>query len=258
MIRRFFEKLKSGTEELNYGRDIIAAWGGALRPARPGPVRLLDIGCGRGYDLFNVRRALAAQNVDAALYGIENHRPYVAECEAAGVAVSAVDIERDPYPFDDGFFDGVIANQVLEHTKELFWIFGEAARIVRPGGYFLVGVPNLASLHNRVLLLAGRQPTAQQSLSAHVRGFTRPDLRRFAEAGGFFEARDAKGSNFYPFGPRLSRPLARFFPGMAWGLFLLLRRTEKKGNFLKYLYDNPLETPFYGGPLNPVEGVRVS
>jgi len=273
MIRNFFINLKKGTEHLNYGRPIITEWGRRTvverlsrnDSTRRQTVELLDIGCGHGTDLLNIRSAVtstpALRNADFTLklHGIENYPPYIRECRSNGIAVRSLDIERDPFMPVGQMFDLVIANQVLEHTKELFWIVSEVTRILKPGGRFIVGVPNLASLHNRLLLLFGLHPTAQQSMSAHVRTFTRPDLRRFAESGGYLRFLEAKGSNFYPFPPVISKPLAALFPGMAWGLFMLFERTEKEGSFLECLDgDEVLETPFYGGPQNRAKPLRIA
>lgn len=253
MLRALFVRLKSGTEFLNYGREIIADWGGTLaRTATQHPFRLLDLGCGHGLDLKNVRDAAGA-GASLELHGVESYPPNVAECRQAGIRTHALDIEHDRLPAADGVFDLLVANQILEHTKEVFWIMAEAARVLKPGGHFIVGVPNLASLHNRLLLLFGQQPTPIQTYSAHVRGFTRPDFQSFAERGGFFQLRKYRGSNFYPLPPALARLLARLLPNMAWGAFFLLQRSDKQGSFLECLSgnDNFLETPFYGSPQNP-------
>jgi SAM-dependent methyltransferase len=261
-MKDFFVRLKEGTEELNYGREIISAWGAeyiqARIEAKQASVRAFDIGCGEGQDLINVRTAAEKVHkttdvTELELYGIEHYPPNVESCTLANIKTYPVDIEREEYPAEDNFFDVVIANQVLEHTKEIFWIFAEVTRILKPGGRFIIGVPNLASLHNRILLLLGQQPTAQISLSAHVRTFTRPDFQRFVETGGYFRTLEIKGSNFYPFAPSISRPLSQMFPSMAWGLSMLLERTDQQGSFLDCLYgkENFLETPYFGGPQNP-------
>jgi predicted SAM-dependent methyltransferase len=67
----------------------------------------------------------------------------VEELKSLGVSVFALNIERDALPFEDGSVDIVIANQILEHTKELFWIFHQVSRVLPVGGQFIVGVPNL-------------------------------------------------------------------------------------------------------------------
>jgi SAM-dependent methyltransferase len=173
------------------------------------------VGAGGGADLDAARACLPG----AAFHAIESHAPSVDALRARGYTVHPLDIERDRLPFESGSVDIVIANQVLEHTKELFWIAHEVSRVLRVGGSFVVGVPNLASLHNRVLLAFGRQPTQIRSASAHVRGFTRPDLLAFFDDcfPGGYRCAGFGGSNFYPFPSVLARPLARAFPTLAWG-----------------------------------------
>lgn len=262
-LRQFFVNLKKGTEFLNYGREIIRDWGAdhaelLLREDPSRRIAMYDLGCGHGTDLTNIRSEAdrrLGRKIHWKLAGIENFSDYRKECKSLGIETYAVDLEGDSFPGKDGSVDILIANQVLEHTKEIFWIFSEATRLLRPGGRFIVGVPNLASLHNRLLLLFGEQPTAQQSLSAHVRGFTKPDMQRFAQEGGYFHLAAHRGSNFYPFPPLVARPLARIFSTLAWGAFFNLERTEKRGDFLDCLKgdSNFLETPFYGSPQNPAK-----
>ncbi len=257
MLRRLFVNLKSGTEHLNYGREIVARWGGHLlaeysRLNEKQSLSLLDLGCGHGTDLENIITATLRANVDLnrkdiKIYGVESYPPYVKELKGRGIQVLSRNIERESFPLKDASVDLVVANQVLEHTKEIFWITSEVVRILKPGGSFIVGVPNLASLHNRLLLLMGRQPTQIQSLSAHVRGFTLHDLKQFMEAGNFLQMEEYAGSNFYPFPPKVSVPLSRLFPTLSWGIFVRFMRTSRHGNFLEFLEQNPLETNFYRG-----------
>ncbi len=105
------------------------------------------------------------------------------------------------FPFAPASLDVVMANQILEHTKELFWIMDQVSRSLKEGGHFLIGVPNLASLHNRILLALGRQPSPIKNNSAHVRGYTKPDMKALLESGfpGGYELKNFGGSNFYPF-----------------------------------------------------------
>src|SRR5919199_2568882 len=156
--------------QLNYGRHHIQRF---LANAMPYHA-VLDIGAGRGNDLALAREV----QPDAQLHAIEVNRELAQHLAEQGVDVYNLNIERDPFPFPDGLMDVVLANQILEHTKELFWIFHEVSRVLREGGSLIVGVPNLASLHNRLLLMLGRQPTSLQNASAHVRGFTKSDILR--------------------------------------------------------------------------------
>jgi SAM-dependent methyltransferase len=246
-MRAFLARLKAGTEILNYGRETLAAMAAdqARRAPFPEAVTVLDLGAGTGADLFLVGRALAPRR--ARLCGVEVNAAAAGALREKGVEVFPLDLERDALPFADGSVHLVVANQVLEHTKEVFWITAEAARVLAPGGAFLVGLPNLASLHNRVLLLLGLQPSSIEWLGPHVRGATADGFTRFAEAGGFFRLRELKGGNFYPFPPSLARPLARLLPRLAVSLFFRLERTGREGTFLSCLDGRGWETPFYRG-----------
>ena len=102
----------------------------------------------------------------------------------------------------------------------------------------ILGVPNLASFHNRLLLAIGRQPTCIQNNSAHIRGFTRPDILKLLNIfPGGYELKSFGGGNFYPFAPILAKPLANIFPSMAWSNFFLLKKPNliRKISFLSFL-----------------------
>ncbi|HET6763717.1 MAG TPA: class I SAM-dependent methyltransferase [Longimicrobiaceae bacterium] len=227
---------------LNYGRHLVRRF-----LAEAGDYHdVLDVGAGLGYDL-RIARELRP---DAALQAVEVEPDAVARLREQGIRVHALDVERQPLPLVDESIDVVLSNQTLEHVKELFWILHEISRVLRPGGTLIIGVPNIAALHNRLLLLLGRQPTQLRNASAHVRGYTRGDLQHLFTAvfpGGYRLVRWG-GSNFYPFPPVLARPLAAAFPGMAWGIFLMLRKERPYGRqFLDYPAAEKLQTNFFLG-----------
>jgi SAM-dependent methyltransferase len=246
-MRKLLTRIKNRNTALNYGREVVAQWcGQELRGQGARPARVLDIGCGRHCtDLLNARAAAGGRPVE--LWGVEYYAPSAVQAAAKGVTVLRLDVEREPLPVADGAFDLVIANQVLEHAKEIFWTLGEVSRVLRPGGLLLAGVPNLAALHNRVLLLAGEQPSTIEPLGPHVRGFTAPAFRRLVEADGYFRTLEIRGANFYPFPPALARPLSRLLPTLAVTLFFRLRRTEKPGSFVQVLDSRFYETAYYKG-----------
>jgi len=168
-----------------------------------------------------------------------------------GVQVYPVNFESQAIPLADESVDLVVSNQVLEHVKEVFWISHEITRVLKVGGHLLLGVPNLASLHNRLMLAAGYQPTCIQAASAHVRGFTKHDLLRFLNINfpQGYELEVFAGSNFYPFSPFLAQPLSKLFPNMAWSIFLLMRKVRPyQQEFLDFPVREKLETPYYLGP----------
>ena len=228
--------------KLNYGRHLIK---GFLNKKTSDGL-ILDLGAGHGDDLIIAKEECP----NASLFAIEVYQKYAEELREKNIEVYSVNIERERLPLNDKCVDVVIANQILEHTKELFWIFHEVTRVLDVGGRFVIGVPNLASFHNRLLLLLGRQPTPIKNYSAHVRGFTKRDLINFVEScfPGGYELTNFGGSNFYPFPPYIARILAKFLPNMAWGIFLEFeKRKDYNREFLEYPVDQNLETNFYLG-----------
>jgi 2-polyprenyl-3-methyl-5-hydroxy-6-metoxy-1,4-benzoquinol methylase len=227
---------------LNYGRNNIAAFLGKAAPFNS----IIDLGAGRGDDL-----ALAMQICPSARrIAIETYAPNV-EKLSQHHEVFSLNLEADRLAFEDESIDVVMSNQVLEHVKEIFWILHEATRVLRVGGHMILGVPNLASYHNRLLLLLGRQPTVIQNHSAHLRGYTKHDLLRTLEMifpDGYYELEGFRGANFYPFPPVVARPLAKLLPNGAWGIFLLLRKKRAyKDEFLIHPIIKQLETNFFLG-----------
>ncbi|MEX2116463.1 MAG: class I SAM-dependent methyltransferase [Bacteroidota bacterium] len=227
---------------LNYGRHVISDF---LFSASPMKV-VLDVGAGRGGDLRLARN----HDPSCELHAIEVYPEYQRALEKEGIIVHPLNIEHDPFPFPNESVDVIIANQILEHVKEIFWVFHEATRVLRPGGRFIIGVPNLASMHNRLLLALGKQPTCLQNHSAHVRGYTKSDILTFLAIcfPGGYNLRKFAGSNFYPFPPFIARPLASLFPNMAWGIFLMLQKERAyKNEFVMHPGLHQLETNFYLG-----------
>lgn len=76
-----------------------------------------------------------------------------------------------------------MANQELEDCKEISWILLEASRLLKVSGSLILGVPNLGATHNKILLVFGLQPRCIRRESAHIRGFTKPDMIDFLSWG---------------------------------------------------------------------------
>jgi len=226
----------------NYGRHLIQRFLSRLGPYQT----VLDIGAGRGADLLCAREV----HPDATLLGLESFAPSIEELKQKNIQVFSTNIERDRFPFSAGSLDVVMGNQILEHTKEIFWILDQISTVLKDRGHLIIGVPNLAALHNRLLLALGRQPSPLKNNSAHVRGFTKGDVIQLLDSPfpGGYRLVDFGGSNFYPFPPILAQPLARLFPTMAWGIFFLFQKVKPyQGEFLRYPVEQQLETNFFLG-----------
>ncbi len=89
-----------------------------------GGARALDVGCGQ-------RKLPGATGMD------------IVSASAAGVVH---DMNHTPWPFDAQTFDLVFASHVLEHTDDVLAFFGEAYRILKPGGHIVIQVPYFRSV----------------------------------------------------------------------------------------------------------------
>jgi len=229
---------------LNYGRHQIGKFFSELSSGNKQIV--LDIGAGHGDDLLIAKK----YNENAELHGIEVYEPYANELREIGVTVHSLNIEKDKLPFTNQSVDVIIANQIMEHVKEVFWLLHEISRTLKVGGSLIIGVPNLASFHNRLLLLIGDQPSTIQNNSAHVRGYTKKDILSLLHScfPDGYDLRLFGGSNFYPLPAFLAKPMASIFPNAAWSIFLLLKKVKSYNKqFLEFPVVNQLETNFYLG-----------
>lgn len=223
-LYNFLYNLKRGTEELNYGRDIIVKWAEEYAINKK-ELKILDLGLGKGEDLLNIRKC---KDIYIELYGLESYEPNIIKAQQNNINVCQFNLENNIFPYKDGSFDIIIANQVLEHTKEIFWIFSEVSRVLKKDSIFIIGVPNLASLHNRIALLVGMQPPSIKVLGPHVRGYVEKSFIEFIEADDYFKCLETKGSNFYPFPEKISRILSKNFKKYVSFNILFSKTYEKK------------------------------
>jgi len=238
MIKKYFD--------INYGREIIFNWiENYIRyhEKNKREIKILDIGCGWGQDLTTL---LEISKI-VELYGIEINDEKIAACQQKNITIYKINCEKEKIPVNDNFFDIIIINQVLEHTKEIFFICSEISRVLKKQGILIIGVPNLASFHNRILLFFGYQPTCIELIGPHVRGFTVPSLKKFISRENYFFVKETKGANFYPAPPQISKILSKFFPQLSVSIFLLIERTSKEGLFIEILKKENFETNFYLG-----------
>jgi len=91
--------------------------------------RVLDVGCGIG-DFLAYRPGTVGVDIN----------PHAVEwCRQQGFDSRVM--EPDRLPFEDGGFDAVVLDNVLEHLAEPGPLLAEIRRVLVPGGRLLVGVP---------------------------------------------------------------------------------------------------------------------
>jgi SAM-dependent methyltransferase len=181
--------------------------------------RLLDVGC---WDGANAVRYAQVFGCSAA--GIEIVASQADAARGRGVEVAELDLETDAFPWPDSSMDVVVMAEVLEHLKNVWLPISEIQRVLRTGGVAVFSTPNLASLHNRCLMLLGRQPTAIRTFGPHIRGFTRGEFKRFVTYGGAFTVERAFSVGFYPLPARFAVLPAALWKGAGHTTVIIARK----------------------------------
>jgi SAM-dependent methyltransferase len=148
-------------------------------------MRVLDIGAGAGIVSQMNFRGLARKVCGLDPDSRVSQNPYLDEGKQ-GVG------ESIPYP--DESFDLVFADNVFEHLETPQLVFGEVARVLKPGGIFLGKTPNrhhymplIAQItpfwfHRWVNRKRGRQEI--DTFPTRYRANTPTDLERLAKSAG--------------------------------------------------------------------------
>ena len=96
---------------------------------------ILEIGCGTGKN--TVFLAQIGENVHAVDFSQGMMERAKEKVQAENVRFSMMDITHK-WNFEDGSFDLIVCNLVLEHIQDLAFIFAEAARTLEEKGRFFV------------------------------------------------------------------------------------------------------------------------
>jgi len=199
----------------------------------------LDCGCGDG--LFTLRGARKIGT--SKISGIEIVTAQVAQSEQRGVKVVRADL-NEALPYEDERFDVIVANQVIEHLHNTDVFIREIRRILKGQGYAVIATNNLASWHNVLSLLLGKQPMPAHisnevilgnpfnpshglrhtsQADAHHRVFAWDALRELFRYHGFI-CEKVRGAGYYPFPARLSSFFTFFDPRHAAYIILKARK----------------------------------
>jgi SAM-dependent methyltransferase len=124
----------------------------ALRVQRP--ARFLDIGCGFG----GLARLVGDYIGASEIHGLDVDPRIVDEARSKGVVTELRDASAGPMPYADGYFDAIMSLGMMDYLQYFDPVIREMSRVTSIGGLLLVSLPNLASWHNRLMLMLGYQP----------------------------------------------------------------------------------------------------
>ncbi|MCR4291108.1 MAG: class I SAM-dependent methyltransferase [Candidatus Scalindua sp.] len=202
---------------------------------------LLDVGCAEGTKTIQYARMLSVP--PERVYGIEL-KPKFVKLAKKHFKVLGIDLEHDTFPFQDQEIEVIVCNQVIEHLKNIFLPLSEMDRVLRIGGHLIIGIPNIAALHNRFFILFGRQPSCSVINGPHIRSFTHKEFLKFIKQNTNFKLQSMGAATLYPLPYPIVKYCAKYFPGLASYTFYLLKKVEHKPNSCGWSLKSDVDTCF--------------
>jgi SAM-dependent methyltransferase len=121
----------TGGADVEYEEQILPLAGRHLA----GAARVLDVGCGEG----QIARLLVREGARRVV-GVDSSVAQLAQAARLGGGVAYVRASATALPLPAGGFDAVVTCLVLEHVADLDGALDEIARVLRPGGRFVMFV----------------------------------------------------------------------------------------------------------------------
>ncbi|MGD9129916.1 MAG: class I SAM-dependent methyltransferase [Candidatus Woesebacteria bacterium] len=188
--------------------------------ARLNTMNCIDLGCGEG----NLVRWLSAKAKNVMGTDIAENRLKIAKKKSKGLkntSYKLVDLD-EKLKFKSNAFNLVTLIGVLEYTFDPYFVIAEINRVLKKGGFFVLEVPNLAFLPERLKLLTGKLPSWPDAVGwqgGRLHSFTFTKTIELLEENGF-KVLQKTGAGFL-------RPLRAWWPELLCGDIILLAQKIK-------------------------------
>lgn len=141
-------------------------------------LRCLDIGCGDGiYTKFlsNIKN-FKCVGCDADYKRLERAKE---NCSGGPCLINSL---AEKCHFKGGSFDLVLLHHVLEHVENDKGLLRECARVLKPDGIFIIGVPNENSVNGKILRFL--QPALYRN-GEHIHFYSESEMVEMLKSEGF-------------------------------------------------------------------------
>ena len=159
---------------------------------------ILDVGCGEGKMLRRLSNKFdKLVGIDLIDYRINRGRQKNTKLHLTNIDLKVADIERG-LKFKNESFDVVTCLGVLEYIFDPLFTLKEIYKILKHRGKFVLEVPNIAFIQQRILLLFGGLPNVAPApgwQGGRLHNFNQTELCKLLDKVGF-KVLSIKGSGF--------------------------------------------------------------
>lgn len=170
-----------------------------------GSSRVLEIGCGNGATgAFALTHKRAVEWV-----GIELFQPIACEAKNSLSHVLIGDVEEMDLPYKHGYFDALVASEVIEHLVDPWTLLDKILPLIKPGGRIFASSPNISNWRVIYGLFGGNfiyNPLGGVMDESHLRWFTPTSFE------ALFTKRNIRRDYLGPIWPELQPKWQRMFP----------------------------------------------
>ena len=149
-----------------------------------------DVGCGNGFFTGNIKKSFNCKS----LIGIDSNKYALNQASELDFdeLFQIGDFNSDRLPIDSNSMDLVICKDVLEHLINPIFLVNEINRILKPGGYLLLSVPNHFPLWGRIKFLLNNNidtfhyfPDSDRYEFPHIRFYTLSSIKKLLSVSNF-------------------------------------------------------------------------
>ena len=130
------------------------------------------------------------ENTKLEVYALDYNDLLKERTEQLSIDFKSADITEGDLPYNNDFFDIILFAEVFEHLhRDPVKILKSLYQKLKPGGYLILGTPNLASFVNRVKLLFNQPildyPTWDEEVHGHDRIYVKKELLSYLKSAGY-------------------------------------------------------------------------
>jgi 2-polyprenyl-3-methyl-5-hydroxy-6-metoxy-1,4-benzoquinol methylase len=146
--------------------------------------RVLEFGCATGY----FSQLLVSRGCEVVGLEINEEAAKISEKVCKRVIVADLDFTPLSEILEGETFDVAVFGDVLEHLRQPSKVLSDTRHFLKPDGFVVASVPNIAHGAVRLALLQGKFNYQKYGIldNTHIRFFTRETIQEIFETSGYF------------------------------------------------------------------------